>query len=192
MGRKKSRVVRENITKEVLLGVLKTGVILAVAVTAPGLLQVIDTFTNKHDTWGKYYPSSLTRHVRRLLRKGLVELKETTDGYTVRLTHKGKSEFLKYDIDHMSIAKQDRWDGKWRMVFFDIPAGDGSARTVFQRKLRSLGFFQMQRSVYVYPYPCRKEVAYLREIYGIPHDVKLATVEHLENDEDLRKIFHLS
>jgi DNA-binding transcriptional regulator PaaX len=192
MGRKKSHVERENITKEILLGVLKTGVVLAVAVTAPGLLQVLDSITKKHDEWKKYYPSSLNKQVRKLWRRGHVEVTETSDGYTVRITDKGRMELLKFDIEHLSIPNQKQWDGKWRMVFFDIPAGEGSARTVFQRKLRSLGFFQMQRSVYVYPYTCRKEIAYLREVYGIPHDVKLATVEHLENDEDIRKVFHLS
>ena len=43
----------------------------------------------------------------------------------------------------------------------------------------------------MYPYPCSKEIQFLREILKVPHEVKLATIEHLENDEDLREIFQL-
>ena len=115
---------------------------------------------------------------------------DTKNGYIVRLTDKGKKLTLSYDIDTMAIQKQEEWDGKWRMVFFDIPAGQ-IERIMFQRKLKNLGFFQMQRSVYICPYPCEKEIKFLREVWEMPHSVKLATVERIENDSDLRRHFRL-
>ena len=77
------------------------------------------------------------------------------------------------------------------MVFFDIDTGHNMERRVLRNKLKELGFFAMQKSVYVFPYPCNKEIQYLREVYEIPHSVKLALVENMENDDDLRRIFHL-
>ena len=97
---------------------------------------------------------------------------------------------LTYDIEQMAIERQDPWDGKWRMVFFDIPTGH-EARNIFREKLISMGFFQMQKSVYVHPFPCTKQIRFLREVYEMPHDVKLAVIEHLENDDDLRHFFRL-
>ena len=102
-----------------------------------------------------------------------------------------RKELLKFDIEAMSIPRQNPWDGKWRMVFFDIPTSH-KARNIFREKLISMGFFQMQKSVYVNPFPCAKQIKFLREVYEIPDSVKLAVIEHLENDEDLRKFFRLN
>lgn len=139
-----------------------------------------------------YHPSSLSRATNTLLRRGFVEVVETDQGHIVRISEKGKKHVLKYDLATYGIAKQEPWDEKWRIVFFDIPKGEERARKALREQLKNLGFYQMQFSVYVHPYPCFKEIAYLREIYAIPHMVKLATVEKLENDEDLRKHFKLS
>lgn len=119
-----------------------------------------------------------------------MEVKETEAGYVVAITERGKRELLTYDIEQMAIERQNPWDGKWRMVFFDIPTGH-EARNIFRENLISMGFFQMQKSVYVHPFPCTKQIKFLREVYEMPHSVKLATIEHLENDEDLRRFFRL-
>lgn len=183
-------LVRSHITKDILLKLLKTGVVLTVALTAPNALRVLKSYMKEKDPWKEYYPSSIRRCTVRLWRKGFVEVKESKNGYQVCLTHKGVSQVLEYDLNAMGIPEQNPWDKKWRMVFFDIPAGE-KVRHVFRRQLQELGFFPMQESVYVYPYPCTKEIQFLREVYGIPHEVKLAVVERLENDQDLRRYFSL-
>lgn len=192
MGRKKKIKAeeKEHLTQDILLGILKTGAIIGVALIAPNALQVIDAFTKKKE-FKNYYPSSINRQIIKLWRKGFVKLMETESGHTLSITEEGKTEILKYNLDSMRVTTPEKWDGKWRMVFFDIPQGNESSRTMFRRRLKSLGLFQMQKSVYVFPYPCSKEIMFLREVYGIPHSVKLAIVERLENDEDLKKIFGL-
>ena len=57
--------------------------------------------------------------------------------------------------------------------------------------LLRLGLKRMQRSVFVYPFPLEREIKFFREIFGVPHGVKLVTAETIENDEDLREIFDL-
>ena len=43
------------------------------------------------------------------------------------------------------------WDGKWRVVVFDIPESDKATREFLRRKLVSLGFGKLQKSVYISP-----------------------------------------
>lgn len=181
---------REHITRDKIFALLKVGVVLAVAFTAPNALAVFAPFVRGHKEWEPYYPSSITRHTMKLWRRGYVEVKETKDGTIVVLSEKGKREVLKYDLENLVIQKQVPWDGKWRMVFFDVPTSH-SARNAFREYLKSMGFFQMQKSVYVHPYPCAREVKYVREVLVLPHEVKLATVSALENDNDLRRFFRL-
>ena len=181
---------KRHITNEILLSLLEAGVLLAVAIVAPGAVRMFKGF-RRDESWKDYHDSSVTRGVERLWRRGLVEVVETKEGCVVQITNEGKTEKLKFDIENMTIPVQGQWDGKWRMGFFDIFSTKDTVRREFRERLKGLGFYPMQKSVYVYPYPCSKEIQFLREILKVPHEVKLATIEHLENDEDLREIFQL-
>lgn len=191
MGRKKELKIKLPISKKDFLRILKAGSVLALAFITPNSIKVLKDFIKEEDDWSDYYPSELERTAFRLLRKGLVEVKETKQGSVVKITEKGRIETLKYDLENFSIKRQKMWDKKWRMVIFDLPIDLRQEREIFRQKLKQLGFYQMQKSVYVYPFPCEREIKYLREVLNIPHYVKLALIEKLENDEDLRKIFKI-
>ncbi len=48
----------------------------------------------------------------------------------------------------------------------------------------------MQKSVFVHPFPCDKEIKFVREIIGVPHEVKLGILERVENEDELKRIFY--
>lgn len=140
--------------------------------------------------WDEYFPSVIVGASNRLLRKGLVEKEEMSDGVVVKITEKGKREILKFDLAKMAV-KRGKWDGKWRIVFFDVDEDKRHIRDRLREYLKILGLKQMQESVFVSPFDVFAEVKYLREVLDIPHAVKLATVDYLENSEDLREIFEV-
>lgn len=41
------------------------------------------------------------------------------------------------------------WDGKWRIVIFDIPEERRIIRNLFRRNLKKWGFKQLQKSVWI-------------------------------------------
>ena len=52
------------------------------------------------------------------------------------------------------IAQWNRdWDGRWRMVLFDLPEDQATARVKLRRYLRSHGFGYLQKSVWISPDP---------------------------------------
>ncbi|KKU79764.1 MAG: Transcriptional regulator, PaaX family [Candidatus Amesbacteria bacterium GW2011_GWA2_47_70] len=144
-----------------------------------------------NEFWKEYYASSIKDGVERLLRKGRVEMREVDGKLEVRITDKGKMEIIREKLDELGIAKPSKWDGKWRMVFFDVDELNKIRRDRLSRWLKKLGLRRMQRSVYVYPYPLEREISFLREVLGVPHGVKLVTAERIENEEDLREMFDL-
>ena len=135
-----------------------------------------------------YFPSIVLRAAVKLERKGLVEKIETEDGLTVRITDKGKREILKFRLGGVKI-KKGKWDGKWRMVFFDVAETDRRKRGDLRRYLRQWGLRQMQESVWVTPWEIRDEIRYLREVLDIPHAVKWGLLSEIENAEDLKEWF---
>lgn len=137
-----------------------------------------------------YFPSIVLRAAAKLERKGLVEKIETEDGLMVRITDKGRREILKFRLGEMKV-KKGRWDGMWRLVFFDIAETSRRKRGELRKYLRQLGLKQMQESVWVTPWEIRDEIKYLREVLDIPHAVKWGLLSEIENAEDLKEWFEI-
>jgi hypothetical protein len=124
-------------------------------------------------------------------RSNLVKRKENKDGTTtLTLTKKGKIKALTYKFDEMKLEKKN-WDGKWRVIFFDIPEKQRFARDILRDKIKGLGFCELQKSVFVFPYQCENEIEFLIENYGITKWVRFGILEKIDNDAYLKKFFEL-
>jgi len=139
----------------------------------------------------EYFPSVVERAVGTLTRNGWVEKQETQDGIVIKLTEKGKAKILRFKLKEL-LPKSGPWDGKWHMVFFDIEELKRKKRDLLRFYLKQLGLKQMQQSVWITPYNVSDEVKYLREIFDVPHSVKLGTLTEIENEEELKVWFELN
>lgn len=84
--------------------------------------------------------SSLAAAIRRLRKRGLVEQEKNEEGKTIlKLTTLGR-EFL---------GKDEAWDGKYRIIIWDIPEKKRVIRNLFRRRLKEWGFKNLQRSVWI-------------------------------------------
>src|SRR5688500_8289137 len=102
--------------------------------------------------WKKLNQRELHAEIRKLYRSNLVKKTKNPDGtYTFVLTAKGKLRALTYDFDHMKISR-GVWDGKWRFLIFDIPEKLKHGRDALRNKIKELGFHELQKSVFVFPY----------------------------------------
>lgn len=137
-----------------------------------------------------YFPSVVKQVADKLQRRGWVEKKMTPEGIVVKITDKGRVQMLKYQLEKMK-RPEGKWDGKWRMVFFDIAELERGKRDRLRIYLRQLGMEQMQESVWVSPYNVFDQVKYLREILDVPHGVKLAELDWIENEKELKEIFEI-
>ena len=140
--------------KKILL-LLAGGVGLAIAGSPKAYFGVIKSVSNE---WEKINEQSLKRSIRALYQSKLIEEKENENGsVTLVLSDAGKKKVLTYDIDTLSIQKLEKWDGKWRMVLFDIPNSKKKEREILRATLKRIGFAKYQESVFVLPYECKKE-----------------------------------
>ncbi|MCP5542450.1 MAG: hypothetical protein H7A49_00945 [Akkermansiaceae bacterium] len=114
-----------------------------------------------HPTWrtldesfeGWAYQAGFLRQVRTLKSKGWLETRQDPDTTerVFRLTHNG----LLRAIGGVHPPEQwDRgWDGKWRMILFDLPETQRSLRNEFRKMLHSSRFGGLQGSVWISPDP---------------------------------------
>ena len=93
--------------------------------------------------------SALRSAVYRSLKTGDIE-KVVKDGEACfRITSQGKKHLVRlFPIYKLA---DSGWDGKWRVVIFDIPEIDKKAREYLRWKLISWGFGMLQKSVYISP-----------------------------------------
>ncbi len=141
----------------------------------------------------KYELKQLKDSAYYLKKRGLVEfVRENNNEVTVKITDRGKKYLRTFDIDNMALHKPERWDGRWRVLIFDVPEKHKKAREALRRKLKDLDFVRLQDSVWVTPYPCEDEIRFLREIFNVPFNVDVFTTDDLKHHEfRLKKYFQI-
>jgi len=185
------------ITKDALL-ILATAGLLAIASTSPfffiniarGLIKY-----KKYKSGGNkdVDEAKLAKSLGGLNKNKIIIIKKEKDKFTVRLTEKGKRVVKEILFDGMKIEKQKIWDKKWRIIIFDIPEiKKRHMRDAMRQKLQTIGFFQLQKSVWIHPYPCEKEIQLLCEVFGINPFVNIIIAEKVYNDDILLERFKLS
>ncbi|MBI5004359.1 hypothetical protein HZC00_04655 [Candidatus Kaiserbacteria bacterium] len=178
-SRKKIR--RQNLTRLVIGSVGLVGM-LGVAAVAPNVLTAMAKLGLLPNARQK---ESINRARDRLLKQGLLKRE---DGF-LRLTPKGEAMFHRISSYDQATRKPPRWDGRWRVLIFDIPERRKGLREKMRRTLTAIGFIRLQDSVWVYPYDCEDFVALLKADFKIGKDVLYLIVEEMEGDRHLRKYF---
>lgn len=127
----------------------------------------------------------------RLCRSGFV--KKDYNNILV-LAKKGEEESLFSFIEaELSLFKQEnqKWDGGWRIILFDIPENKRKYRDYLRKVIKNVGFYKLQKSIWVYPYPVP---GFLKELIfqdNIKPHIRFITTNLVDDDGDLKKIFGL-
>ena len=147
---------------------------------------------NKKYSKNKTNEQKIVKSLRRLRENKLIILQEKEDGkFIIQLTKKGKRKIKEINIEKLEITKQKVWDKKWRIVAFDIPEKKKNGRDALRQKLQELNFYQLQKSVFVCPYPCEKEVHFLSEFFDIGDFVNIIIADNIYDDVRLKNNFDL-
>lgn len=115
--------------------------------------------------------------------------KHDKENFKIHLTTKGALEFIKFNIDDK--RKKEKWNGKWRIIVFDILEDQRQIRNLLRNRLRWLGFKELQKSVWIFPYDASRELKEILDLCNVDiiGDVRFLTVEKMEEDSDLREDF---
>lgn len=175
--------------KDTLLALAKVGSI-GLAFAFPGAVAEISSLIFGENS--SYSSWRTQKTLRQLEKQKYVSIRDNPNGtITVKITKKGYTRALTYELDTMTLKKPKSWDGKWRVVIFDIPNKYKKVRDIFRTRLKQLGLYQLQESVYITPYKCFGEIEFLREIYGVVFTVQYLLVEKVEDDSFLKEHFNL-
>lgn len=171
---------------------LAKGVVLAIVLTAPKTSSVFKDFLKEGSDWKEWKTFNinyLRRTIKRLEKQKMVEIVKQENSSIIKITKKGQRKVLKYSLNSITIQKPNVWDGKWRLIFYDVIGGKRNVRDKFRSFLKLTGFYQLQESVYLHPYPCEEEIEFFKYYLGIGSEVRIIVAEKIENDQEFRDYF---
>lgn len=145
-----------------------------------------------HKGWKEIDQKNFNRSVANLRKRKLLEEKILPDGsFTLMLTQGGKQCAETQNIigSCVRLKKEKKWDGKWRIVVFDIPEEEKIFRNIFRSHLKALHFLRMQDSVFISPHPYEDALSKLVDVYGSSKYVRIIIAIKIDNEEKLKKFF---
>jgi len=172
------------ITK-VILASIAIGGFVTVAAIVPNMVSLLGRR-------GRFNSKKTYNAFSGLKRCGFIETIREKDGKeVVRITAKGETRIKEFELDGLVIRRPWRWDRKWRMLIFDIPNRRRNAREALRNKIKELGFYQLQKSVWVYPYSCHEEIMFVANFFEILPFVEILESKIILNEGKVKKFFGL-
>jgi len=178
--------------RNLILRTLAIGGVMSVALIAPKTLTLLKKLdraaTNRKDLYRR-----ITQSITKLERSGLVQTSGERGHRKIVLTEKGREMIETIYASEYRIPEPAFWDGKWRVVMFDIREKRRRARSQLRSLLTGAGFLRLQDSVWIHPYPCDEFIGLVRAHLNSGTGEMLSFVaEALESDKKLREHFRLS
>lgn len=186
-----AKIIRRAKIQDVIIQTLYGATALALAVMAPNavrLLRYADPGLSK-----KRKPDHRIRQaLKRLEARSLVARVGKGRGAQFALTKRGEryAERLRV-MGSFATPVPRRWDGRWRIVIFDIWERRRPVRLRLREMLKKIGFVKLQNSVWVYPYDCEELLMFIRTELKLGPSVLYIVAEGIENDARLRRRFSL-
>lgn len=176
-------------TKQKVLLLLAAGLALGLSRSPRRHGYILRTATRD---WKKINRHYLYRILKEFREERLVSYQERDGGkIDIILTEEGGRRSLSFSLETMAIKRPGKWDGGWHVVLYDIPEKKKAAREALRKKLKALGFYEWQKSVFIYPYPCRDEIDFIVEVFDLRPCVRYAELAHPTNEAELKLHFKL-
>jgi len=145
------------------------------------------------DLEGRYDKTALKMSLGRAVKKGFIKKQIRQEEVYLALTELGRQLLVK-DKPGLALKpelKDEGWDGRYRLVIFDIPEKDRFIRDRLREQLKNLGAVGWQKSVWVTTKDITKAVNDLVKSNGLEDYILMIEVEEL-NNEKLEKLTRLA
>lgn len=156
--------------------------------------QYFRTLKALRKEWKRINQQSFNRSVTSLYQQKLLkEINRPNGSITLQLTEQGVKQANYFGLfgNAIRIRRPKKWDGLWRLIIFDIPEKKRHFRNILREHLKAIGFKELQHSVFIFPYPCEKELACIVELYNATPYVRIITARHIDNQKELVRRFSI-
>ena len=186
--------IRNDTTAAIIDKVLRfiaTGGFVTTALVAPNATQIFDKPLK--EMLRHLDKRSQEREMRRIVhymkQQGLIAYNSRDYEHGIEITAKGQKRLTYNRYKLLAIPIPEKWDKKWRLIFFDIPNEASKNRGNFTHKLKELGYQPLQKSIWVHPFPSRPEIETITEMFGLRKYVTYVEITEIDSEKKLRERF---
>lgn len=181
--------------REIVLAALGLSVLIGGTLVTPNfpivlgsIISIIKEFKKKDIPEKK-----IKRVLQNLEKKEILSLEMKGNDIYVHLKNWLQPTIVKYSLrEILELKKREKkWNGKWFMVMFDVPESQRNKRVYLRTFLKDIGFFQYQKSVYLFPYECEKEIGLIKKIIESGKYMSYIIAEKIENEKQAKIHFQL-
>ncbi len=179
----------KNIGEIVLATSAVLGLVLVSAI-APNALQLLNKVSWARKTYRNLgtkkrdQKNKLAQAFYYLRRHNYVELVPNGQNFIMKITDKGQQRIKEIGFRNLDIKKQAQWDGSWWVIIADIPTELRGQANQFRKKIKELGLYTLQRSVWFYPFNPKDEIAFLAKTYGLDRYITTFKATEMENEDE--------
>ena len=106
----------------------------------------------------------------------------------IHLTPEGEKEAFKCRVNNLKISRPEKWDKVWRLAILN----SSDKGPLIRKKLKSLDFQLLNKNIWLFPFPCQKEIELLREFFDLQaEDLRIIETKKLEQDQIFKEVFEL-
>lgn len=182
--------MRKIVISAIGLGILIGGIMITpnFPIVLGTIMSLIEGFTEK-----KISKRKVKRVLQNLEKKEFLYLERKNKEVYVYLKNFFNPIVLKYSLQALFDLKRKskQWKRKWYMVMFDVPETQRNKRVYLRSFLKEIGFFPYQKSVYIFPYECEKEIALIKKIVESGKYLSYVVAEKIEQEEKVKIHFGL-
>lgn len=163
--------------------------VIAIAATSPFFIQ---NLLRGFRQFKKYPNKKIYNTFYGLREQGLIDYYYKNNQLFIFFTKKGEQKAGWMNIDSLKIRKPKKWDGLWRILLFDIKEKKRVYREALRGKLIELGFKLFQKSAWIIPYECEKEIKILKSFFGLSEqEIKLVVAKSIGDEKQFKEKFKI-
>ena len=143
--------------------------------------------------WKSIPHKTLNRTIESLYEARFVEKRKVPDGkMEIVISKNGEKRAMIENINTLKIARPKKWDGYFWVVLFDIPEKRKRIRDTLRFHLKKMDFYELQKSVFVLPFPCVKEIKFIAEYYNIRKYIRIIEARSIDHEKEIIQRFKLN
>ncbi|MFA7254165.1 MAG: hypothetical protein WC107_06475 [Patescibacteria group bacterium] len=101
----------------------------------------------------------------------------------IELTEKGFDKIIWNNIGND--LRTEKWDGLWRVIIFDVPEKKKATREIIREKLKEIGFMEIQKSVFVFPFECWEHISAICYYCSAEKYIKYMIAEIIQGESEI-------
>src|SRR3989344_2883022 len=177
---------------EVMLTILSVATIATMAVVAPNAIQALKMFEKKRDirSTHKEKVEKVARTFYYLRRRSYIHFKRKGQDFEITLERNGQKQIRRLEFENLKIAKSESWDGYFWLVAADIPTKYKTGADMMRIKIKELGLYPLQRTLWFYPYDPSIEMEFVARAYGVNSFMTVMKIQEMDREDyDILKSF---